>query len=102
MQNVVVATTVDRAEPYAKRPRDPSGEPASSTPARKKARALAPPRAPPKMPPPHPREASRAKWRIPKKRTLTAEELREIVFDDEIVDLVSEEGLSLLKSILIR
>ena len=54
------------------------------------------------MPPPHPREASRAKWRIPKKRTLTAEELREIVFDDEIVDLVSEEGLSLLKSILIR
>lgn len=57
---------VDRAEPSAKRPRDPSGEPASSTPAKKKTRALAPPRAPPKMPPPHPRE--RAKWRIPKKQ----------------------------------
>ena len=60
-----LAAAVDRAEPSAKRPRDPSGEPASSTPAKKKTRALAPPRAPPKMPPPHPRE--RAKWRIPKK-----------------------------------
>ena len=60
-----LAAAVDRAEPSAKRPRDPSGEPASSTPATKKTRALAPPRAPPKMPPPHPRE--RAKWRIPKK-----------------------------------
>ena len=61
-----LAAAVDRAEPSAKRPRDPSGEPASSTPAKKKTRALAPPRAPPKMPPPHPRE--RAKWRIPKKQ----------------------------------
>ena len=60
-----LAAAVDRAEPSAKRPRDPSGEPASSTPAKKKTRALAPPRAPPKMPPPHPRE--RANWRIPKK-----------------------------------